>query len=316
MTYARITGTGSGLPEKVLTNNDLEKIVETTDQWIMERSGIKKRHILTEGQTAIDIAEIAANNALEAAGVPKNEIDLIVVATFSSGYYFPSAACMLQQRLGIKDCPAFDVSAACSGFIYGLNIANQYIKSGTAKNILLVATEALSQVTDWTDRSTCVLFGDGAGAVVLSADSVPGIRSAHIHADGNYNELLYAKNHMYGSEDHFTKMRGNELFKLAVNKLSGIVKETLAHNNIDNSEIDWLVPHQANLRIIQAAAKKINLPMERVIVTIAEHGNTSAAAVPLALDVGVRDGRIKRGDTMLMEVFGGGLTWGSALVDY
>lgn len=315
MIYTKIIGTGSYLPEKILTNADLEKMVDTSDEWIMERTGIKERHILAPGQFLSTMTEIAAKRAIEAAGIKKDEIDLIIVATVSSEFVIPSAACILQQKLGIKNCPAFDISAACAGFIYGLNIADLYIKSKTAKCVLLVASEALSKITDWTDRATCILFGDGAGAVVLKADNKPGLRSTHIHAEGQH-ELLYAKNSIYTDKPAYIQMKGNELFKPAVMKLSESVQEALDYNKIDSSEIDWLVPHQANLRIIAGMAKKLNLSMDRVILTIQEHGNTSAASVPLALDVGVRDGRIKRGDTILMEAFGSGLTWGAALIDY
>lgn len=315
MTYTRIIGTGSCLPEKVLTNADLEKMVDTSDEWITERTGIKERHILAPGQVLSMMTTVAAERAIKAAEIDKNEIDLIIVATISSELVTPGAACILQQKLGIKSCPAFDISAACAGFIYGLNIADLYIKSKTSKCILLVASEALSKMTDWTDRSTCVLFADGAGAVILKADNKPGIRSTHIHAEGHY-ELLYAKNCLYGDKREYVHMKGNELFKPAVMKLSESVQEALDYNKIDSGEIDWFVPHQANLRIIVAMAKKLNLSMDRVILTIQEHGNTSAASIPLALDVGVRDGRIKRGDTILMDAFGAGLTWGAALVDY
>lgn len=318
MTYTRIIGTGSYLPEKILTNADLEKMVDTSDEWIMERTGIKERHILASGQVLSIMTEAATRRAIEAAGISKDEIDLIIVSTISSEFITPSAASVLQHKLGIKNnCPAFDISAACAGFIYGLNIADQYIKSGAAKCILLVASEALSKVTDWTDRATCVLFGDGAGAVILKADNKPGIRSIHIHADGRYTDLLYASSVLYNDKSTYNvKMKGNELFKLAVTRLSEIVQETLEYNKIDSSEIDWFVPHQANLRIINAMSKKLNLSTDRTILTIREHGNTSAASVPLALDVGIRDGRIKRGDTVLMEAFGAGLTWGASLVDY
>lgn len=315
MIYTKIIGTGSYLPEKILTNADLEKIVDTSDEWITERSGIKKRHILSPNQVLSIMTEAASRKAIEAAEIDKNEIDLIIVATISSEFITPSAACVLQQKLGIKSCPAFDISAACAGFIYGLNIADLYIKSKTANCILLVASEALTKMTDWTDRSTCVLFGDGAGAVILKAANKPGVRSTHIHAEGNH-ELLYAKSCLYGGKQEYVQMKGNELFKPAVTKLSASIQETLDYNKISSSEIDWFVPHQANLRIIVAMAKKLNLSMDRVILTIQEHGNTSAASIPLALDVGIRDGRIKREDTILMDAFGAGLVWGAALVDY
>lgn len=317
MVYSRIIGIGSYLPEKVLTNFALEKMVDTTDKWIVERTGIKERHIIADDEKLTDMVEIAAKRAIDSAGIDKDKIDLIIVATITSDFITPSVACILQQSFGIKNCPAFDINAACSGFIYGLSIADQYIKNGLAKHVLLVAAEALSKITDWQDRSTSVLFGDGAGAVVLKADNKPGIRSTHLYADGSYQQLLYAKNALYGvNESPYIKMQGNELFKIAVIKLSEVVQEALDYNNIDISHIDWLVPHQANLRIIKAVAKRIKLPMERVILTIQEHGNTSAASVPLALDEGVRSGKINHGDTLVMEAFGAGLVWGSALVDY
>lgn len=314
--YSRIIGIGSYLPEKVLTNFALEKMVDTTNEWILERTGIRQRHIIANNEKLTDMVEIAAKRAIENSGIDKNKIDLIIVATITSDFITPSAACILQQNLGIKNCPAFDINAACSGFIYGLSIADQYIKSDSAKYVLLVAAEALSKATDWHDRSTCVLFGDGAGAVVLGADNKPGVRSTHLYSDGSYHQLLYARSPLYDNESPYIKMQGNELFKVAIIKLSEVVQEALDFNNIDISQVDWLVPHQANLRIINAVAKRIKLPMERVILTIQEHGNTSAASVPLALDDGVRSGKIKPGNTLLMEAFGAGLVWGSALVDY
>ncbi len=322
MTYARIIGTGGFLPEKILTNADLEKMVETSDQWIIERTGIKKRHIAAENETTCDLAEAAARRALDAAGIVATDLDLIIIATTTPDRVFPSTACLLQQRLGVQGCPAFDVQAVCTGFIYALAIAEKFIRSGSTRRALVIGAETLSRITDWTDRGTCVLFGDGAGAVILEASEEPGILSTHLHADGQYKDLLTVPFGISQGYDKvqagsaFMKMEGNEVFKVAVNTLGDIVDETLAANQLEKSDIDWLVPHQANIRIITATAKKLKMPMERVVVTVAEHGNTSAASVPLALDVAVRDGRIKRGDTLLLEAFGGGFTWGSALVRY
>ncbi|VAX12260.1 3-oxoacyl-[acyl-carrier-protein] synthase, KASIII [hydrothermal vent metagenome] len=321
MTYSRIAGTGSYLPEKILTNADLEKMVETSDQWIIERTGIKKRHI-SEGQTTCDLAEQAALNAIDAAGINKHDIDLIIVATTTPDRVFPSTACLLQERLDIHGCPAFDIQAVCTGFVYALSIADMFVTSGKAKHALVVGAETLSNIIDWTDRGTCILFGDGAGAVVLSASEEAGILSTHLHADGKYKDLLTVHGGISESPDKFkagealVEMRGNEVFKIAVNTLGRIVDETLAANNMDKSMIDWLVPHQANIRIINATAKKLGMSMDNVVVTVDEHGNTSAASVPLALDIAVRDGRIKRGETVLLEAFGGGFTWGSALLKY
>lgn len=317
MNFSRVIATGSSLPKKALTNFDLEKMVDTSDQWIFERSGIKERHILAENEKLSDMTVEAAKNAISAAGISINEIDMVIVATLTSELLSPSAACILQDRLGIKNRPAFDLNAACAGFIYGLSIADQYIKTGAAKCILLVASEAVSKVLDWRDRATCVLFGDGAGAVILKPDNKPGIRATHIIADGSYVPLLYVPSPLYTfNKPHYINMLGKEVFKIAVNKLSESFQKILDENNIDSSDITWLVPHQANLRIIQSLAKKINLSMEKVILTIEKHGNTSAASVPLAFDVGVRDGRIKRGDTLLMDAFGAGFTWGAALLDF
>lgn len=320
MIYSRITGTGSYLPEKVLTNADMEKIVDTTDAWITERTGIKKRHIAEENETTCDLAEQASRNAIDAAGLQAKDIDLIIVATTTADRIFPSTACLLQQRLDIHGCPAFDVQAVCTGFVYALSIADMFIKTGKAKNALVVGAETLSRILDWTDRGTCVLFGDGAGAVVLTASDAPGILSTHIHADGQYSDLLtvpagISENYQkLKAGEAFVEMKGNEVFKMAVNTLGRIVDETLAANNMQKSDIDWLVPHQANIRIINATAKKLSMSMDHVVVTVHEHGNTSAASIPLAFDIAMRDGRIKQGDTVLFEAFGGGFTWGSALV--
>lgn len=321
MIYSRITGTGGYLPEKVLTNHDLESMVDTTDQWITERTGIKKRHIVADNESTCDLAEPAARQAMEAAGVVADDIDLIVFATTTPDRVFPSSACLLQQRLGIHGSTAFDVQAVCTGFIYALGVADKFIRSGSHRCALVIGAETMSRIMDWTDRGTCVLFGDGAGAVVLSASDEPGILSTHLHADGQYKDLLsttggIAQANENSSDPIYLTMQGNEVFKMAVNTLGRIVDETLAANNLEKSDVDWLVPHQANIRIINATAKKLKMNMDHVVVTVAEHGNTSAASVPLALNVAVRDGRIKRGDTLLLEAFGGGFTWGSALLKY
>jgi len=321
--YARIAGTGSYLPEKVVTNADLEKLVDTSDEWIRDRTGIRQRHIAADGQTTSDLALEASTRALAAAGVDAREIDLLIVGTTTPDIIFPSTACLLQHRLGANGCAAFDVNAACSGFIYALGIANNFIRAGSAKTALVVGAETLSRMIDWSDRGTCVLFGDGAGAVVLRADDEAGVLSTHLHADGAHKELLYnAVGVSVGFRDdepnHGVRVRmtGNEVFKVAVKTLDAVVEETLAANNIDKSAIDWLIPHQANMRIITATAKRLAMPMERVVVTVDRHGNTSAASVPLALDEGVRSGQIKRGELLLLEAFGGGFTWGSALIRY
>ena len=322
MTYSRIAGTGGFLPDKVLTNHDLEKMVDTSDQWITERTGIKKRHVVIEGETTCDLAEAAARRAIEAAGINTTDIDLIIVATTTPDQVFPSTACLLQARLDIHGCPAFDIQAVCTGFVYAVGVADQFIRSGISKNALVVGAETMSRIVDWTDRGTCVLFGDGAGAVVLQASDEPGIMSSHLHADGSYEQLLtvpYGISNGYEKVKEgnaYIKMQGNDVFKMAVRTLGRIVDETLAKNNLQKSDINWLVPHQANIRIIAATAKKLKMSMEQVVVTVQEHGNTSAASVPLALDVAVRDGRIKRGDILLCEAFGGGFTWGSTLIKY
>jgi 3-oxoacyl-[acyl-carrier-protein] synthase-3 len=319
---SKITGTGGYLPENVVTNADLEKIVDTTDEWIFSRTGIKKRHLVVDGETTCDLAEKAALNAMEAAGIIKDDIDLIIVATTTPDRVFPSTACLLQDRLDIHGCTAFDVQAVCTGFVYALGIADKFIKSGTHKTALVIGAETMSRTVDWNDRTTCVLFGDGAGAVILQASDEPGILSTHLHADGQYKDLLtvpagISENPaLFRSGEAYMQMKGNEVFKMAVNTLGRIVDETLAANNMEKSDIDWLVPHQANIRIINATAKKLSMSMDHVVVTVHEHGNTSAASVPLALNEAVRDGRIKRGETILLEAFGGGFTWGSALIKY
>ncbi|MDF3055274.1 MAG: 3-oxoacyl-ACP synthase [Gammaproteobacteria bacterium] len=316
--YARIVGTGGYLPEKVLDNAQLEKMVDTSDQWILERTGIAQRHIMADHETTSSMSEIAARRSLDAAGLTPEDVELIVIGTSTPDRFFPSTATILQQRLGIKNaCPAFDVSATCSGFIYALSVAEKFIKSGSIKTALVIGAESLTRLVDWTDRSTCILFSDGAAGVVLTADNTPGIISTHIHSDGSHHELMYAPNHIGElDEPPYIKMKGNEVFKLAVNTLSDVVDQTLAHNDLQKSDIDWLIPHQANLRIIKATAKKLGLPMERVILTVRDQGNTSAASIPLALDIAIRDGRIQQGDMLLFETFGAGLTWGSAMVRY
>ncbi|MDG5500264.1 ketoacyl-ACP synthase III [Marinobacter sp. BGYM27] len=322
MIYARITGTGSYLPENVVTNKDLERTVDTTDQWIRERTGIEQRHVALKDQTTVDLAEVASRRAIEAAGLSPEEIDLIVFATSTPDKIFPSSACILQARLGIHGCPAFDIQAVCSGFVYALATADKFVKTGTSKKVLVVGAEVFSRIVNWKDRGTCVLFGDGAGAVVLEASEETGILSTHLHADGQYEELLHVPCGISNNFDQvmagnaFIEMKGNEVFKVAVNTLGQIVDETLSANQMQKSDIDWLVPHQANLRIISATAKKLNMSMDQVVVTVNKHGNTSAASIPLALDVAVRDGRIKRNDVILLEAFGGGFTWGAALVRF
>jgi len=322
LTYSRIAGTGSYLPENVLTNLDLEKMVDTTDEWITDRTGIKKRHIASDTQTTCDLSEAAARQAIADAGLDTQDIDLIIVATTTPDQVFPSTACLLQARLGIHGCPAFDIQAVCTGFVYALGVADKFIRSGEVNNALIVGAETMSRIVDWKDRSTCVLFGDGAGAVVLQRSDEPGIMSTHLHADGSYEQLLTVPYGISNGYDNvkdgnaYINMQGNEVFKIAVRTLGRIVDETLHANKLQRSDIDWLVPHQANIRIIAATAKKLNMSMEQVVVTVQDHGNTSAASVPLALDVAVRDGRIKSGDILLCEAFGGGFTWGSALIKY
>ena len=322
MTYSRITGTGSFLPEQVMTNHDLEKIVDTSDQWIQERTGIKQRHIAGKNETTCDLAEQAARRAMEAAEKGPGDIDLIVLATTTPDQIFPSTACLVQSRLDIHGCAAFDVQAVCTGFVYALSVADNFIRAGNATCALVIGAETFSRILNWKDRGTCVLFGDGAGAVVLEASDEPGILSTHLHADGDFAKLLHVPDGVSKGYDQvqqeraFVEMRGNEVFKMAINTLGRIVDETLDQNGLDKSDIDWLIPHQANFRIIRGIARKLQMPLERVVVTVAEHGNTSAASVPLAFDAAVRDGRIKRGELLLMEAFGGGFTWGSALVKY
>ena len=319
MTYSRILGTGSYLPDRILTNADLEKLVETNDQWIVERTGIRERHIAAEGEFTSDLATQAAHAALEVAGLAPDDIDLLLVATTTPDLVSPSTACIVQSKLGMTNGkPAFDLQAVCSGFVYAMSVADQFIKTGAAKRVLVIGAETLSRITDWNDRGNCILWGDGAGAVVLGASAEPGIIATHMHADGRHKELLRtttgASTGMH--EPALMRMEGNAVFKMAVNTLDRIVDETLEANGLQKSDIDWLVPHQANIRIISATAKKLGMSMDNVVTTVAGHGNTSAASVPLAFDVAVRDGRIQRGQTVLMEAFGGGFTWGSVLLKY
>jgi 3-oxoacyl-[acyl-carrier-protein] synthase-3 len=317
--YSRVAGTGSYLPARVVTNADLEKVVETTDEWIAERTGIRQRHHAVDGELTSDLALKASERAIEAAGIEASDIGLIVVATTTADRVFPSTACILQAKLGIENgCPAFDVQAVCSGFVYAMTMADQFIRSGQVKYALVVGAETLSRITDWSDRGNCILWGDGAGAVVLKADSEQGIVSTHIHADGRYQDLLFVDGGVSLKTEGACHMRmsGNAVFKMAVKTLDAIVDETLEANGLAKTDIDWLVPHQANIRIIQATAKKLGMAMDNVVVTVDRHGNTSAASIPLAFDTAVRDGRIKRGEMVLMEAFGGGFTWGSVLLRF
>ena len=317
--HAKIIGTGGYLPENVVTNHNLAARVETSDEWIFERTGIRSRCIVAAHETAASMAEIAARQAIEAAQIQPNDIDLIIVATGTPDNVYPSTACLLQHRLGVTGGVAFDIQAACSGSIFALSIADQYIKSGAAKTVLIVGSEVCSRIVDWTDRGTCILFGDGAGAMLLQASTEVGVLSTHIHSDGQYEDLLNCPNPQAMGDDEslgYIAMRGNEVFKVAVNTLGRIVDETLEAHDMDKSEIDWLVPHQANIRIIAATAKKLKMSMEQVVVTLETQGNTSSASVLLAFNEAVRDGRIQRGQTVLLEAFGAGFTWGSALVRY
>jgi len=319
--WSNVIGTGGYLPETIRTNDDISTMVDTSDSWIYERTGIKSRRIAGPRETASSMAEIAAREAIAMAGIDVQAIDLIIVATGTPDRVYPSTACLLQQRLGIQQCVGFDVQAACSGSIFALSIADQYIRTGFSKNVLVVGSEVCSRIVDWTDRSTCILFGDGAGAVLLSASDQPGILSTHIHSDGGYEDLLYCPNPQVASFDKqdelgYISMRGNEVFKVAVNTLGRIVDETLEASGLHKSDIDWLVPHQANTRIIAATAKKLGMSMDQVILTLETQGNTSSASILLAFNEGVRDGRIKKGQMVLMEAFGAGFTWGSALIKY
>jgi 3-oxoacyl-[acyl-carrier-protein] synthase-3 len=321
--YSRIAGTGSFLPEKILTNADLERLVDTSDEWIRSRTGIERRHVVVEGETTTDLAEQAARRAMQAAGVTAADIDLICVGTTTPDLVFPNVGTLLQERLGIQNgCPAFSLEAACTSFMYALGVADKFVRLGESKCALVVGAETLTRIVDWTDRGTCVLFADGAGAVILKPSDQPGIISTRLHSDGRYKDLLMYPDgvsrgfHLVREGKAAVQMKGNEVYKVAVNTLGHLVTETLNANSLSKSDLDWLIPHQANIRIIEAIARRLDLPMERVIVTIADQGNTSAASVPLALDTGVRDGRVQRGQLLLLEAFGGGFTWGSALIRY
>ena len=320
MTYSRIVGTGRYLPEKIMTNADLEKIVDTTDEWIRTRTGVERRHVCAEDQTTSDMCIEAAKVAMDDAGVKPEDIDMVIAGTTTPDLIFPNIATIIQHKLGIPACTAFSLEAACTGFIYALTTADKFIKAGEAKCALVIGAECITKLVDWNDRNTCVLFGDGAGAVILKPSEEPGIISCHLGADGQYKDLLYypfgASNNLAaaGTDAGRIMMKGNDVFKVAVKKLGQIVSETLEDAGVTKEELDWLVPHQANIRIIQAMAKRLSMPLEKVILTVQDHGNTSAASVPMALDVGIRDGRIKPGQLVLMEAFGGGFTWGSVLI--
>ena len=319
--YSRIAGTGKYLPQRILTNADLEKMVETTDEWIRSRTGIERRHIAADEEATSDLAAKAGRVALETAGLTPNDIDLVLVGTTTPDLIFPNVGCLVQEKLGIRSCPAFSLEAACSGFLYALVVADQFIRLAQAKRALVIGAETMSRIIDWKDRETCVLFGDGAGALVLEAADTPGVLYSTLGADGRYRDLLNASSgvstrHREQGDMAALRMKGNEVFKVAVKTLENLVDEVVAKNNLEKGQIDWLIPHQANIRIISATAKRLEMPMERVILTVREHGNTSAASVPMALDSAIRDGRVKRGDLLLLEAFGGGFTWGASLIRY
>ncbi len=322
--HSRIAGTGSALPKRIVTNDELARQVDSSDEWIASRTGIRQRYVAGEGETTVSLARDAAIRALEAAGVGPGDIDMVVLGTTTPNLIFPSSACLMQAELGIDNgCPAFDVNAACSGFIYAMSVADKFIRAGEVKTVLVAGSETLTRMVDWSDRSTCVLFGDGAGAAVLKADAETGILSTHLHADGRKKELLWnpvgvSEGFRPGEDNAGVRvlMTGNDVFKHAVKALDAVVEETLEANGLDRHDIDWLIPHQANLRIIEATAKRLDMPMERVIVTVDQHGNTSSGSVPLALDAAVRSGKVQRGQLLLLEAFGGGFTWGSVLLRY
>lgn len=317
--YSRIAGTGSYLPAQTLTNHDLAQRIETSDEWIVTRTGIRERHIAAENELTSDLAQKAVEAAIEAAGVSRDEIDLLILATTTPDQTFPSTACIVQQKLGLHGFPAFDVQAVCAGFIYGLTIADQFIRAGTAKCVVVVGAEVLSHILDWSDRGTCILFGDGAGAVVLKASDEPGVLATRLHADGRYKDILHTQGKIRNGEidgSPWVYMDGSAVFKFAVRALADVAEETLQAADFEKADLDWLVPHQANLRIIESTAKHLHLPMDKVIVTLDRHGNTSAASIPLALDEGVRSGRIQRGQTVMLEGIGGGFAWGGALLRY
>jgi 3-oxoacyl-[acyl-carrier-protein] synthase III len=315
--FSRIIGTGSYLPERVVTNDDLARTVDTSDEWIRTRTGIRSRHVATEGQLASDLALPAAQRALQSAGVNPGDIDLIIVATTTPDIIFPSTACILQSKLGVAGCPAFDVQAVCSGFVYALTIADLFIRSGQAKHVLVVGTEVYSRILDWSDRGTCVLFGDGAGAVIVAASEEPGILATKLHADGSHKDMLCVPGSVNGGKvwgSPFVHMEGGSVFKFAVRVFEEGANEVLEAAGLDVSDLDWFIPHQANIRIMEATAKKLGLPKEKLIATVHHHGNTSAASIPLALDEAVKDGRILAGQTLLLEGVGGGFTWGAVLL--
>ena len=322
MTYSKIAGTGRYLPERVLSNFDLEKMVDTTDEWIRTRTGVERRHVCAEDETTSDMCVEAAKVAIKDAGIDVSDIDFVIVGTTTPDLIFPNIATLIQHRLGIPACTAFSIEAACTGFIYALTTTDKFIKAGETKCALVIGAECITKLVDWNDRNTCVLFGDGAGAVIVKPSDEPGIISCHLGADGQYKELLYypvgASKDLYkaGTAEVAISMKGNEVFKVAVKTLGNVASAALETAGIDKSELDWLIPHQANMRIIQATAKRLGLPLDKVILTVQDHGNTSAASVPMAFDVGVRDGRIQRGQLVLMEAFGGGFTWGSVLMRY
>lgn len=322
MTYSRIAGTGRYLPERILTNADLEKMVDTSDEWIQTRTGIRQRHVAAEDERTSDLCVEAAKAAMESAGVSVTDIDAIFVGTTSPDLIFPNIATIIQHKMGIPACPCFATEAACTGFVYALSAADKFIRTGDMKCVLVIGAEIITKLIDWDDRSTCVLFGDGAGAVILQPSDEPGIISTHLGADGQYQDLLYypvgVSNNLAaaGVGDSRIMMSGNDVFKVAVRTLSSIAEEALEANGMTVDDLDWLIPHQANLRIIQATAKRVGLPMEKVIQTVQIHGNTSAASIPLALDVAVRDGRVERGQLLLFDAFGGGFTWGSVLLRF
>ncbi len=319
--YSRIIGTGKYLPERILTNFDLEKMVDTTDEWIRTRTGIEHRHIAADHEATSDLAYKAGLAAIEDAGLTAADIDFVLVGTTTPDLIFPNVGCLVQEKLGIRGTPAFSLEAACSGFLYALVVADQFIRTGQVRRALVIGAETMSRIMDWTDRETCVLFGDGAGAVILEAADEPGIMYSTLGADGRYRELLYASSgistrHRENSDIPALRMKGNEVFKVAVRTLENLVDDVIAKNNLEKGQIDWLIPHQANVRIINAMARRLEMPMERVVLTVKTHGNTSAASVPMALDTAIRDGRVKRGDLLLLEAFGGGFTWGASLIRY
>ena len=320
--YTKVVGTGRYLPEKILTNFDLEKMVDTSDEWIRARTGVERRHCVRDDETTSDMCVEAAKVAMDDAGVDARDIDLVIIGTTSPDLIFPNTGTLVQHRLGIPPCPAVSMEAACTSFIYALTTADKFIRTGDATCALVIGAECISKLTDWTDRNTCVLFGDGAGAVIVKPSEDPGIIATHLGADGQYKDLLYypvgaSKDlHKAGTDEAAIMMTGNEVFKVAVKTLGNVATEVLDKAGVNQSELDWLIPHQANIRIIQATAKRLSLPMEKVILTVQDHGNTSAASVPMALDVGIRDGRVKPGQLILMEAFGGGFTWGANLVKY